>query len=937
MARVHAKRTAAPVRTGTLRHGKTNEQRKPSYKVIFEEMTERKKKLHTTLSFKTEAPPGYTFIAAGDPRLTSKCKEISRSQALAVYIVSLLGLTMAKSGNVHYDEEQLHLPTRRSRRSAQQAHTKGKQNSKPRAASAGMDMDQSEIDARASFAIKDLFPKIPNQDVQHIVAQAFQKGKSRVGTAVDQPFIRRVHLAVGAYIRHTYTDYDKLLKSHSYLDARAIVQPYTLDKIIEWRDEKDEPDAVEDILREVIIISDDDEEEVSHDDVASDRESSIEVISSHEIANKVQGRSLDYSTLDERFRLERPPSSEDAWAPSVKFIRRLSTPPSETARRRQAWADRQQAQRNRVWQEAISRRRNRNQAVPDKNTKSAERPYTQLEAVMPLQRYAQPMDATRIEQQSWPGLTETRDIYADHGVDQSSVVVTERRWDHEADDRISLGALRPRQGLDQVHFTLSGRTVTCIPRQRHQVDGVNEIPSTERPAVQHLSGISQRPAIARSIHLDSERPIPSVESDPHAQGRQEPPPRGTKPSNSDSHLPDRFTGPRIIELHDGETSPAQKRRRVEDDLAPSSKVMYRPKRDQASSTLMSFGPNQYNEHLFPEARPSGLANQKRSQYDQGASRLTEIAPNIGHTHHFAPFDKISQRGSNDTAREKHATYASTGMRFEYEQQLFSPAWQPQPRFSENFPPEPNSRSNVYRFMPPSDMHEPRTFLRPQFTTPSPSSHTNRPHYVGVRQSNQSRDRGFQEAPVRVKLLEPVDQTVERHAYVKPAFDRAYEGPARIPSSATGIPNHTLEPARQSHEHREGMIQISPRRKTDCPEGAQGSFCNRVGENGFTRMDHLDEHLRKKEMVMKVVRIVQGTYKEVATNKEALIKRSSTSVPALWWDTGHWSFHEETMHPMADMVAQCSNMPDERYGVDGNRNGLQFCHDLSAPRQVARST
>lgn len=60
MARVHAKRTAAPVRTGALRHGKTNEQRKPSYKVILEEMTEKKKKLHTTVgSGNDRAGPKY--------------------------------------------------------------------------------------------------------------------------------------------------------------------------------------------------------------------------------------------------------------------------------------------------------------------------------------------------------------------------------------------------------------------------------------------------------------------------------------------------------------------------------------------------------------------------------------------------------------------------------------------------------------------------------------------------------------------------------------------------------------------------------------------------------------------------------------------------------------------------------------------------------------
>lgn len=162
---------------------------------------------------------------------------------------------------------------------------------------------------------------------------------------------------MGAYIRHTYTNYDKLLKSHTYLDARAIVQPPTLDKIIEWRDEKDEPNAVEDILREVIIISDDEDEE-SEEENFSERENSIEIISSQEVADAVHVQPLDYSTLDAKSTYDRPLSPEDDWAPSVRFIRRLSTPPADRGIRRQIRIDRQQAHRHRIWLEAVHRRRN---------------------------------------------------------------------------------------------------------------------------------------------------------------------------------------------------------------------------------------------------------------------------------------------------------------------------------------------------------------------------------------------------------------------------------------------------------------------------------------------------------------------------------------------------------------------------------------------------
>ncbi|KAL8718761.1 MAG: hypothetical protein Q9225_004141 [Loekoesia sp. 1 TL-2023] len=685
MARVHAKRIAAPVRTGASVHAKTNEQRKPSYKVIIEEMTEKKKKLHTT------------------------------------------------SGNVHYEQDPGHHPTRRSKRSTQHTQPKGKQNAKPRAASVGSDMDQSEIDARAAFAIRDLFPKIPDEDVRHIVAQAFQKvrrplqrreGKSRVGTAVDQP----------------------LLKSHSYLDARAIVQPYTLDKIIEWRDEKDEPDAVEDILREVIVISDD-EDEASDDDAITDRESSVEVISSHEIANNVQVQPLDYSTLDDKSQLERPGSPEDAWAPSVKFIRRLSTPPPEPARRRQGWVDRQQAHRNRVWQEAISRRRNMTHAAPSDSIKLASHPYNRVEIVSPPQRHPQQTDTDRKECEAWARLTESRPLHANSGIDRYSFGGPHRRWDHENKD-------------------------------------------------------------------------------------------------------DQFMGSRFVELHDDPMSPAQKRRRVTNDVVLSSKVMYQPLRDQKPPLSVPFGSDHNNGQLRPDPRPNSLVPPKKLQYDQGASRPMELVPVTGRVHHVAgnePCDDVSQNDNRVIAQETHATNASPGMRFEDKQQVYSPLFHSQSRYPEGFPIYPESHSFVSGFMPSSAIHEPSRTSRPHYANSS-SSHANLRFDIGVKQTDRSRDHGFQEVPIRLKPLEANKHSVMRYTQVEPVFDHAREARGDIPSSGAGLPKYTLQPPHQSYEHHNAMAQPSRPPKLDCPKGAQGSFCNRVGEKGFTKRDHLDEHLRKVHLM-----------------------------------------------------------------------------------------
>ena len=68
--------------------------------------------------------------------------------------------------------------------------------------------DQITINTEARDAIKDLFPNIPDNDLNQIIKTAFQKGQRKVGTANELPLARRAQLAVVAHIRHVYTDYD---------------------------------------------------------------------------------------------------------------------------------------------------------------------------------------------------------------------------------------------------------------------------------------------------------------------------------------------------------------------------------------------------------------------------------------------------------------------------------------------------------------------------------------------------------------------------------------------------------------------------------------------------------------------------------------------------------------------------------------------------------
>lgn len=110
MGRVHGHHAppGASGAVGSVHHKRADPKRKMPHKVVLEEMT-GKKKLKTAvseplkangkprhqyltlakLSLREKPPPGYTFIPAGDPQLTNRCKKIAKDEQLTVFIVSV--------------------------------------------------------------------------------------------------------------------------------------------------------------------------------------------------------------------------------------------------------------------------------------------------------------------------------------------------------------------------------------------------------------------------------------------------------------------------------------------------------------------------------------------------------------------------------------------------------------------------------------------------------------------------------------------------------------------------------------------------------------------------------------------------------------------------------------------------------------------------------
>ncbi len=168
-----------------------------------------------------------------------------------------------------------------------------------------------------------------------------------MGTAIELPLSRRVQLAVVAHIRHVYTDYDKLLKTGTYQNARAAVEKPCLDLLAQWRsdDDDDDPNAMEEILREVIVIDDDDDENKDRISPLENRKSinrddSIEIISSHAFAEEVQ-------TRHQLVHRDRPYNPEVEDNENIRYTDRERPNPT---------LDRSGIHRHR-WQEALHRHR----------------------------------------------------------------------------------------------------------------------------------------------------------------------------------------------------------------------------------------------------------------------------------------------------------------------------------------------------------------------------------------------------------------------------------------------------------------------------------------------------------------------------------------------------------------------------------------------------
>lgn len=171
--------------------------------------------------------------------------------------------------------------------------------------------------------------------------------------------MRRAQLAVVAHIRHTYTDYDALLRQVQYNEARRRVEKPCLDRLIRWRGDDDGAGDMEDVLREVIVIPDDDEDDEGDEIQGSprmrpeqiDRDSSVEYISEADM----QILPVDYSKVNRT--VERGDSYSPESDKEIQYLGRNQLRHGRQVHYDQHMLDRMGTHRQRIYEEALDRRR----------------------------------------------------------------------------------------------------------------------------------------------------------------------------------------------------------------------------------------------------------------------------------------------------------------------------------------------------------------------------------------------------------------------------------------------------------------------------------------------------------------------------------------------------------------------------------------------------
>ncbi|KAL9087137.1 MAG: hypothetical protein Q9165_006788 [Trypethelium subeluteriae] len=185
-------------------------------------------------------PPGFVFVPKGDVFITRKCTTLSTERGIPAEIVYVRALHLPPETPLPYFSIS-HLPSTPPSSIPLKAIPTNKQSPPPQdptthlrlglyvhrpihhavlavaratasARAAAVERKDASDLSKARAALAERYVAMPGADMDAILARAFAKGSGNVGRTTTLDPARRASLAVEAHVRHTYTEYDGLLR-----------------------------------------------------------------------------------------------------------------------------------------------------------------------------------------------------------------------------------------------------------------------------------------------------------------------------------------------------------------------------------------------------------------------------------------------------------------------------------------------------------------------------------------------------------------------------------------------------------------------------------------------------------------------------------------------------------------------------------------------------
>jgi hypothetical protein len=171
------------------------------------------------------------FLPSGDAALTRRARRYSRLSAVVVRFARTRrryerqGILVAPEAIEKAEQECLSDEGQRLARRDREATRRAAQDEK--------------LVAEMAQLIRRVYPKCPTEEAEKIARHTAERGSGRVGRSAAGRNLEEqaLELAVAAWIRHRWTEYDELLSSgHERFDAREIVRHKVLEELDRWKD-----------------------------------------------------------------------------------------------------------------------------------------------------------------------------------------------------------------------------------------------------------------------------------------------------------------------------------------------------------------------------------------------------------------------------------------------------------------------------------------------------------------------------------------------------------------------------------------------------------------------------------------------------------------------------------------------------------------------------